>query len=203
MGRVPQGIARELLHDHQLIVDNVHAVLPNGLHVDAFLDKAALVADHQVLMQIADLLREMFPTSTIRAVVSSERDAGALGASFAARLGRHDHADVTSVQATEQPDGSFRLPGSYPRGVPTLIVDDVVTTGNTISELIRTVQNAGGTIVGATTIWNRAGVTEDILGIPFRPLINIPHELWKPESCPMCRDGIPIANDLRIAHTDA
>lgn len=81
-------------------------------------------------------------------------------------------------------------------GKKVLIVDDILTTGGSIRQVIKEVEDAGGKVVAVAVICNRGGLTsEDIGGYPFFSLWNTKVESWDPDEwCPLCEDNIPLEN---------
>jgi len=71
-----------------------------------------------------------------------------------------------------------------------LIVEDILTTGETVRQLIRLVESMGGQVVGIGAIWRRSS------GMKFKyPLFTVVTRdvpTFAPEECPLCRQGIPI-----------
>lgn len=78
-------------------------------------------------------------------------------------------------------------------GERALVVDDVVTTGGSVREVIAAVQEAGGRVVGVGLLVDRSGGSVDF-GVPCEALLRIDarRESYRPEECPLCRQGIPL-----------
>jgi len=77
-----------------------------------------------------------------------------------------------------------------PSGSRVLLVEDVVTTGGSIMELARIVEEAGAVVAGLSCIVDRSGG----LDIPYTvtSLIRLDVASWSPEECPMCEADIPV-----------
>lgn len=73
-------------------------------------------------------------------------------------------------------------------GMKVLLVEDVVTTGGSVKEVLNLVQGAGGVVVGVGSIVNRTGGKVDF-GVPFKSVITVDVESWEPETCPLCKEG--------------
>ena len=67
-------------------------------------------------------------------------------------------------------------------------MEDVVTTGGSVREVIDLVRAAGGDIVGVGAIVDRTGGKIDF-GVPFKAVISMSVESWEPENCPLCKEG--------------
>ena len=66
--------------------------------------------------------------------------------------------------------GAFSSNYASPQGKKVLIVDDVVSTGDTIKATISDVHDAGGTVVLAVVLVNKTA-QDEIAGVPLRALI--------------------------------
>jgi orotate phosphoribosyltransferase len=69
------------------------------------------------------------------------------------------------------------------------VVEDVVTTGGSIREVLDVVRSHGATVAGIGIIVSRAPVD---FGVPTVALLDLPIESYEPESCPQCAAGEPI-----------
>ncbi len=69
-----------------------------------------------------------------------------------------------------------------------LVLEDVVTTGGSVKELIACVKEAGAEVVGVASLVNRSGGRVDF-GVPFKSLVNLDITTYQPEDCPMCKEG--------------
>lgn len=162
-----------------------HFILSSGLHSDRYV-QCALVLQHprvaeQLCAQLAGQLRDLRP-----AVVAAPALGGVLVA--------HEVARALGVRAlfTERQDGAMTLRRGFSLepGEPTLVVEDVITTGLSTRETIQCVEQAGGKVVGAGALIDRSGGTAE-LGLPQAALITLKIQNFQPAECPMCKAGIP------------
>jgi orotate phosphoribosyltransferase len=72
-----------------------------------------------------------------------------------------------------------------------VVVEDVLTTGGSTLDTIRVARGAGATVVAALAIVNRSASPVD-LGVPFTALAALALPTYSPDSCPLCRHGLPI-----------
>src|SRR2546426_585485 len=66
--------------------------------------------------------------------------------------------------------GAFSSNYASPEGKKVVIVDDVLSTGDTVKGAINDIQEAGGTPVLTCVVVNKTG-QDDIQGVPLRALI--------------------------------
>ena len=69
-----------------------------------------------------------------------------------------------------------------------LVVEDVITTGGSVKEVIELVKSTGATIVGAAVIVDRSAGKID-LGVPLTSLVSLEIESYDANDCPICAQG--------------
>lgn len=68
------------------------------------------------------------------------------------------------------------------KGRRVVIIDDTLTTGRTLKEVIKCVHEADGEIIAVSVIWNRGGIQAKDLGVPILyELIDETLPSWVPE----------------------
>jgi orotate phosphoribosyltransferase len=106
----------------------------------------------------------------------------------------HEVARALGVRSifTERQDGAMTLRRGFALepGEPTLVVEDVITTGLSTRETIQCVEQAGGKVVGAGALIDRSGGAAD-LGLPKIALLTLKIQNYNPADCPLCKAGIP------------
>jgi orotate phosphoribosyltransferase len=86
----------------------------------------------------------------------------------------------------------FRRAFEVPAGARVLVVEDVVTTGGSVGEVIDLVRAAGGYVVGVVSIIDRGG--DKKFAAPFWPLLTLEVESWEPDACVPCADEVPVTS---------
>jgi orotate phosphoribosyltransferase len=74
-----------------------------------------------------------------------------------------------------------------------VVVEDVVTTGGSTREVTKIAEGLGVHVVGVASIVNRSGQQNPFDPIPYRALIEADLPLWKPDQCPLCRQGASLS----------
>lgn len=72
-----------------------------------------------------------------------------------------------------------------------LVVDDVLTTGQSVKETIDLVKAEGGVVVGAAVLVDRSIVSPS-LGVDLFSCYKAPMDAYKAEECPQCAVGDPL-----------
>lgn len=174
----------KIFREHSALLEG-HFILSSGLHSDRYI-QCALVLQHprvaeQLCSELAAKLRHLGAT-----VVA----APALGGVIVA----HEVARALGVRAlfTERQEGvmTLRRGFSFRAGEPTLVVEDVITTGGSTRETITCVEQGGGKVVGAGALIDRSGGTAD-LGLPKAALVTLAVQNYNPGDCPLCKSGLP------------
>ena len=77
-------------------------------------------------------------------------------------------------------------------GQRVLVVEDVVTTGGSVREVINLVKEAGGVVVGVGSIVDRTDGKIDF-GVPYKAVYSADVVSWEADNCPLCREsGLPL-----------
>ncbi|ACV63159.1 orotate phosphoribosyltransferase [Desulfofarcimen acetoxidans DSM 771] len=93
---------------------------------------------------------------------------------------------------TERENGLMTLRRGFTiqPGEKILVVEDVITTGGSVMEVIKLVRSAGGDVVGAGVLVDRSNGQVD-LGVRTEALLVTSVVTYEPEDCPLCKEGIP------------
>jgi len=162
-----------------------HFLLSSGLHSPAYLQCALVLQHPDVATELCFKLGGQFRGEKVDFVI-----APALGGIIVAQ----EVAKALGVRAmfAERVDGKLTLRRGFSisEGERAIVVEDVVTTGGSTKETMDVVTAAGGVVVAAGSILDRSGGTTD-LGVPFKSLVTLSIDTYKPEECPLCAKGVP------------
>lgn len=76
-------------------------------------------------------------------------------------------------------------------GEKILAVEDVVTTGGSVKEVIRLCRDRVADILGAAFIVDRSG-GKAVFDVPFYSVFQMDVAAYKPDECPLCKKGEPV-----------
>jgi len=177
---------------------NDHFVLPSGRHAQEYVEKALATTEPAFTEGLGDVIAKHFAEDPVDLVLTTGYGASLLGHCVA----RAHPLRPRFIYANKQRNGSGASKVVLPRefrqyfvGNPrVLIVEDIVTTGETVKELIKLVKSLGGTVVGIGALWRR--VRRVNFKFPFFTLVDREFPTYTPKNCPMCRRGMPINQEF-------
>ncbi len=168
------------------ILQEGHFLLSSGLHSRHYLQAALLLQDPEETERVCAALADRFRHLEVEAVVGP-----ALGAVIPA----YEVARTLGARSlwTERVDGRMTLRRSFALrpGERVLVIEDVITTGGSVLEVVGAVETAGGRVVGIGTIVDRSGAPPQF-GVPFAALLTAAAPAYPPGECPLCRQGVPL-----------
>ena len=100
---------------------------------------------------------------------------------------------VRGIFAEKESNGerAFRRGFSISPGERVLIVDDILTTGNSVREVMSAVNKQGGTIIGIGVLVDRSEQRLEF-GVPLFSCYRSVTPTYTPENCPLCASGLPL-----------
>ena len=104
---------------------------------------------------------------------------------------------------TERDNGKMTLKRGFhiEPGTRVLVVEDIVTTGGSVKEVMEVVQEKGGELVGVGLLVDRSGGKVDF-GIRTEALLHLNVETFDPNSCPLCAEGKEFTKRGRTGTSD-
>lgn len=163
-----------------------HFLLSSGRHSDRFIQKFRVLEDPALLEPIARAIADRFRGDEPTIVVSAALGGVLLGYEVARSL-------RTRAIFVEKEQGAPRLRRGFSLGASdrVLVVEDVITTGKSVVEVLEIVREFGSNIVGVGAIVRRG---EADLGVPLYALLDLPMRSYDASSCPLCASGEPLAD---------
>jgi orotate phosphoribosyltransferase len=161
-----------------------HFRLSSGRHSDRFIQKFRILEDPALVEPIARELAARAKSLEPTVVVSAAVGGIVLGYEMGRQFG-------TKAIFVEKENGvpklrrSFRLT-EHDRA---LVVEDVVTTGGSVREVLDVVRASGAAPVGVAIIVRRSPID---FGVPTIPLLDFPVDSYDPSECPLCARGVAI-----------
>lgn len=174
----------DIFRKHSALLEG-HFILSSGLHSDRYIQCALVLQHPRVAEQLCSAL-----AAKLRHLGATVVAAPALGGVIVS----HEVARALGLRAlfTERQEGVMLLRRGFSLapGEPTLVVEDVITTGGSTRETMAAVEQAGGKVVGVGALIDRSGGTVD-LGVPKAALVTLSVQNYNPLDCPLCTSGLP------------
>ncbi|MGC1379727.1 MAG: orotate phosphoribosyltransferase [Candidatus Baltobacteraceae bacterium] len=163
-----------------------HFRLSSGRHSDRFIQKFRMLEDPALLEPVARAIAARFRDVRPTVVVSAAVGGILLGYEVARQLG-------TKAIFVEKENGvpALRRGFALSPADRALIVEDVVTTGFSVREVIDVVRRYGAQIAGVGAIVIRG---EADFGVPTHALLDLPMRSYDEDECPQCRQGQPVTD---------
>ncbi|HEY8391802.1 MAG TPA: orotate phosphoribosyltransferase [Capillibacterium sp.] len=164
-----------------------HFLLTSGKHSAQYMQCALVLQYPRLASRLGEALAGQFSGLGVEAVVGP-----AMGGIIVA----HEVGKALGVKAlfSERQNGEMTLRRGFTLkpGEKVLVVEDVITTGGSVQEVLALVRAAGARPVGVGVLVDRSGGQVTFDGLPFRNLLQLKLETYAPEDCPLCRQGIPL-----------
>jgi len=163
-----------------------HFLLTSGLHSPNYFQCAKVLQYPDYAEKFCSVIAEHFKSQKIDCVISPAIGGIVVGQEVG-RLLR------TKAIFAERQDGQMNLRRGFEikKGERVLAVEDVITTGGSIKEVINLVRQIGGIVVGAAFIVDRsAGKTS--FDVPQFSVLQMDVITYTKEQCPLCAQNVPL-----------
>ncbi|WP_196591240.1 orotate phosphoribosyltransferase [Pectinatus frisingensis] len=164
-----------------------HFLLTSGLHSPIYVEKFNVLQHPEYTEALCREIAAQFADKNIQTVVGPMTGGILLAHEVGKALG-------TRAIFTERVDGrmAFRRGFSLQKGERVLVVEDIVTTGGSVKEVIDVVKSEGAVPVGVGLLVDRSGGKADFGDVPHKALLNLEVKTYKPEDCPLCKNNVPM-----------
>ena len=175
----------ELLKDSGAFMEG-HFLLTSGRHSDKYIEKFRLMESPEHLDKICSLMAKQFIQDDVDIVLGAAIGGILLSSGVAKHLNKKS-IFTERVETNMELRRGFEIKNNH----RVLIVEDIVTTGGSIFELIEVVKQNNGEIVGVTSIVDRSTQEVDF-GCNYKALLRYPVESWDEDSIPPWLKEIPL-----------
>lgn len=168
------------------VLQTGHFKLTSGRHSDRYLQCARLFESPSYSEIICETIAHDFKESAVDLVVGPALGGIIMAYEVARKLGvKNVFAERENGVMTLR-RGFFIAPGSR-----VLVVEDTVTTGGSVREVMELVLAQGAIPVGVGAVADRTGGEIDF-GVPFSSFVSMTVESFSAEACPLCAKGLPV-----------
>jgi len=163
-----------------------HFLLSSGRHSDVYLEKFRLIEQPKVLSLLCSQIAEAFAGNGIELVAGPLTGGIIIAFEVARQMG-------LSAVYIETEDGKKRLRrgAAIPSGAKVLVVDDVLTTGGSVFEVLDVVRQAGGAVAGVGILLDRSESPVDF-GVASFACHRVEAKSYLPDDVPDWLAAIPV-----------
>lgn len=163
-----------------------HFLLTSGLHSPVYWEKFKVLQYPEHTVKLCQMIAEHYRNSDIE-LVAGPTTGGIILAFEVARL-----LGVKAIFAEREGDHRiFRRGLTISQGSRILVVDDVLTTGGSVKEVIDAVEKIGGKAIGIGVLVDR--MQQDIkFSATLYSCLRTSAVTYRPDECPLCVAGIPL-----------
>ena len=172
-----------------------HFLLTSGKHSNVYIEKFRILENPNILdlvcRAMADIVKEKDGDFIIGAAIGGILISGGVGRHLGIR-----HIFSERINGTMELRRGFKIR----KGQKAIIVEDIITTGGSVFELIELAKALSAEIVHIVNLVDRSPEGIDF-GYPSSALLKIPCEIYKPDNCYLCKQGLPITERGRTGKT--
>jgi orotate phosphoribosyltransferase len=178
--------AEEIFHKSGAILKG-HFLLASGRHSPIYWEKFRVLQYPNYTEQLCRKISSHFQKQEIQVVAGPTTGGIILAFEVARQLG------VRGIFAEKQSDEerAFRRGFSISPGERVLIVDDILTTGNSIREVMAAVTKQRGIVIGIGVLVDRSEQRLEF-GVPLFSCYRAVTPTYTPEDCPLCAAQVPL-----------
>lgn len=168
-------------------VENGHFIIENSLHTNVCLKEAEVMQYVTRAHHLCEMIAKRFADDNVEVIIGLE--------GYGAILALWTAQNMTNITGRKVLGISTEKANNVPlTSKNVLVVDSILTTGDTIRKVITAVRKIGGDVVGLGALWNRGGITPQDVDVPIRALVNVKLYAWNEIQCIHCKLGIPITD---------
>lgn len=163
-----------------------HFQLTSGRHSGAYVQCAQVLQYPWFVDECCAGLAELFRDTEVDVIVAPAMGGVLISYGVGRAMGKR-------ALFTERENGVMSLRRNFQiqPGERVLIVEDVITTGKSVREVMEVVKEKEGVIVGVGSFIDRSGGKVDF-GTRFQALLKLDLASYLPEECPLCKAEIPV-----------
>ncbi len=198
----------EMFKQHGAIMQG-HFLLTSGLHSSMYVEKFRVFEHPEATAELCEGLAEVFRSLKVETVVGPVTGGIILAHETAKQLGvrcvfpeRAAPGEPPASPAKRGERSSERESGAAQgmtlrRGFQikpkerVVIVEDILTTGRSIREILAVLGERGAEVVGIGVLVDRSGGKVEF-DAPLHALARLDIATYPPETCPLCQKGMPV-----------
>jgi len=163
-----------------------HFLLHSGMHSPVYWEKFRVLQYPEYVSQLCKMIAQHFRSTPIDLVAGPVTGGIILAFEVARQLGKR-----AIYAENEGNKKTFRRGAIINPGDRILIVDDVMTAGGSITDVVNAINERQGNIVGVGVLVDRSDKTPDF-GVPLFSCLRTTAIAYPPDKCPQCATKVPL-----------
>lgn len=163
-----------------------HYLRTSGRHTNLYVQCARLFENAHAAEEVCKALAQRFTDSGAQVV---------MGAAIGGLLPGYEVARALTLPYIycERRDGAMTLRRGFDiqKGAKVLIIEDEVTTGSSVREMMEIVRALGGETVGVGCLVDKS-FGRVPLDVPYEYLVSVDAQSFREGQCPLCQQGLPL-----------
>jgi orotate phosphoribosyltransferase len=178
-------MTHKILLEEQALLEG-HFQLTSGRHSSRYIEKIKILQNPGQASELCNMFAEKLSGYDLDAIVGPAFGGIALAFEVARQL-------QTKFIFTQRKDDKMIIRSGFElEGIRNVaVVEDIVTTGGSVFEVIECLKSLGINVVAVGAIVDRSAGKVDF-GCPFLPLLSLDIPSWEPDDCELCNSGIPL-----------
>jgi orotate phosphoribosyltransferase len=165
-----------------------HFLYASGLHGPVYWEKALVLQYPEYVAKLCKMIADHYRKAGATVVAGPTTPGIILSYETARQLGvRGIFAEKNEAEGIRE----FRRGFQIKPGEKVLVVDDILTTGGSVREVIDAVRKLGGDVVGVGVMVDRTTEPVDF-GVPFYACHRAEEVAYPADKCPLCAQGVPL-----------
>lgn len=177
----------ELFYDSGAMLKG-HFKLTSGRHSDVYFEKFTILRQPPYVERLCHALSGLFRDDRVELVVGPTTGGLIVAYEVARQMG------TDAIYAEPDESGAarvFKRGFDIDPGTRVLIVDDILTTGRSVREVIDLCDKYQAHIVGLGLLLDRTG-GQTRFEYPLKALGTVTADSWNPTDCPLCAQGMSL-----------
>jgi orotate phosphoribosyltransferase len=171
-----------------------HFVYPNGQHTAHYFQMPLAFRYYDTARVLAVALSRKFRVdrdiaSQLPKIAIISPSSGGIPVAFGVR----DALNAEQIYWAEQENGQrlFRQYVNQGEINPCIIVDDIIRSGNAITQTVQLVRSLGAPIIGCGAIVRFSGAPDAVDGVQIKSLVEYDEKFYGAAECPLCQQNVP------------
>ncbi|MCL2706766.1 MAG: orotate phosphoribosyltransferase [Dehalococcoidia bacterium] len=178
--------AEALFRSSKAVLDG-HFVLTSGLHSPVYWEKFRILEQPEYTSRLCAMIATHFKNSGAQVVTGPTTGGIILAFEVARQMGLR----CIFAEKNETGQRVFRRGFVLNHAEKVLVVDDILTTGKSVKEVLGAVSEHRGIVVGIGVLVDRSDNGFD-LGAPVYSCLRSTTPAYQPQDCPLCKQGVPL-----------